>query len=125
MTIKRILKVIGLSILIMIILMYLIYSFDVTLMNLSNVFFFTGIIYFFLGLIVVTGATEVFNSIGYLTRRMFLKPKGDAAYFKSFADYMEYKNTQNLGIKIKNKGFDVLIIGAIYIVLSIIIGMIL
>lgn len=121
---KRILSTIALSILIMLLLMYLIYDFDTSLMNLSNVFFFMGTVYFFPRLIIVTGATDIFYSTGYLTRRMFLKNKGDGNYFKTFNDYKEYKYMDNVKYNTKGKGVNILLVGGVYIIISLCIGMI-
>lgn len=125
---KRVLFIIALSILIMLLLMYLIYDFDMSLMNVSNVFFFMGTIYFFPGLIIVSGATDIFYGIGYLTRRMFLKDKGDGSYFKSFKDYKEYKciknGRYNTKDNTKGKGVNILLVGGVYIIISIVISMI-
>jgi len=121
---KRILFTVALSIIIMLLLMYLIYDFDINLMNISNVFFFMGIAYFFPGLIIVIDATDIFYSLGYVSRRMFSKDKGDGNYFKSFNDYKEYKYIKNLKYNTKGKGVNILIVGGVYIIISIVISMI-
>ncbi len=121
---KRIFLTIALSILIMLLLLFLIYDFDMSLMNLSNVFFFMGAVYFFPGLIVVTGASEIFSSFGYLTRRMFLKNKGDGNDFKTFNDYKEYKHIKSANYNTKGKGVNILLVGGVYVIISIVISMI-
>lgn len=121
---KRVLFTIALSILIMLLLMFLLYDFDMSLMNISNVFFFMGTIYFFPGLIIVSGSTDVFTGIGYLTRRTVFKDKGDGNYFKSFNDYKEYKYLKNGKYNTEGKGVNILLVGGVYIIISIVISMI-
>lgn len=121
---KRVLFTIALSILIMLLLMFLLYDFDMSWMNISNVFFFMGAFYFFPGLIIVTGSTEVFAGMGYLTRRIFLKDKGEGNYFKSFNDYKEYKYLKNGKYNTKSKGVNILLVGGVYIIISIVISMV-
>ena len=87
MVIKKNISAIIFSILIMILLMFLVYEFDVNWMNMSNVFFITGVVYFFPSLIIVTNATEVFSSIDYITKKVFTRRN----YFKSYYEYVEYK----------------------------------
>ena len=101
-----------------------VYDFDMNLMSLSNVFFFMGTVYFFPGLIIVTGAADIFNGIGYLTRRMFFKSKGDGNYFKTFNDYKEYKQIENVKHNFKGKGVNILLVGGVYIIISVVTGMI-
>lgn len=122
MTVKSVLKSIVISILITIVLMFLMYDFNVNYVSLSNVLFIVGLTYFFPGVIVVSGASDLFSSFGYLTRRMVFKPKGDATHFKSFGDYMEYKNAQKAGNNLRGKGLDLLIIGILYVVISNFVG---
>ena len=119
---KRLLFIIALSVTIMLLLMYLIYDFDMNLMNLSNIFFFIGIACFFLGLIIVSGATDIFYSSRYLARRMFFKDKGNGNYFKTFSDYKEYKDINNLKYNTKGKGVDILLVGVVYIIISLLIS---
>ncbi|MCM1992783.1 DUF3899 domain-containing protein [Oceanirhabdus seepicola] len=121
---KRIFFTIALSILIMLLLLFLVYDFDMSLMNLSNVLFFMGTVYFFPGLIIVTGASEIFSSVGYLNRRMFRKNKGDGNDFKTFNDYKEYKHIKSAKYNTKGKGVNILLVGGGYVIISIVISMI-
>ncbi|SCG83028.1 hypothetical protein DW1_1457 [Proteiniborus sp. DW1] len=130
MDMKSFLSIIVISIIIVMLLMYVIYGFDMRLMYLSNVFFFVGVVYFFLGLIFITNATEVFSGIGYLSRKAFSKDKGDGSDFKSFYDYKEYKENRrdekykNSNYNTRFKGLNVLIVGGVYILVSIVINMV-
>lgn len=118
--IKNLLYTIAVSIGLMILLMWGIYDFDMSLMNLSNVIFVIGIILFFLGLISVTGAIQVFGSSQYLTRKTFSrKGKHD---FKTFKDYRDYKQLKNAGKAKNGKGLNRLLLGSVYIIASLIIG---
>ena len=121
---KKIFFTIALSILIMLLLLFLVYDFDMSLMNLSNVLFFMGTVYFFPGLIIVTGASEIFSSVGYLNRRMFRKNKGDGNDFKTFNDYKEYKHIKSAKYNTKGKGVNILLVGGGYVIMSIVISMI-
>ncbi len=127
MDVKGLLFAIAISIIIVVLLMYFIYGLDMRLMYISDVFFFVGILYFFPGLIVVTGATEILSSIGYLTRRIFSKDKGDGNYFKSFNDYKEYKKDKkhkNSKYNTRFIGINILLVGGVYILASFVISFI-
>lgn len=120
MSTKKVSSTIAISIAIMLILMGLIYDFHITLMNVSNVLFLMGVFYFFPGLIVVSGAGSIFDSAGYLTRRMFLR--NSKRYFKSFNEYKEYKHIKNISSNMKGRGANILLVGGLYIVISVAIG---
>lgn len=122
MNIRKLLSTIIISIFIMIVLMGLVYDFNITIMNISNILFFVGVAYFFPGIIVISGAGSIFDSSGYLTRRIFLRE--NKQYFKSFNDYKEYKKIKNASRNINGRGTSVLIIGGVYIGLSLAIGVI-
>ncbi|WBW95215.1 DUF3899 domain-containing protein [Oceanirhabdus sp. W0125-5] len=124
MNIKRIFTTIALSILIMSLVLFLRYDFEMSLVNLSNVFFLMGTVYFFPGLIIVSGAAGIFSSIGYLSRRMFSKNKGDGNHFKTFNDYKEYKHIENSKYNTKGIGVNILLVGGVYITISVVTGMI-
>lgn len=122
MRIKSFLYPIVVSIVIMILLMFFIYDFSISLMNISNVIFFMGVFFFFPGLISVTGAGQIFDSSRYLTRRFFTK--NSESYFKTFNDYKEYKRLKNVNTPMKSRGLTILILGGVYIIISLIIGFI-
>lgn len=122
MNIKKFLYTIIISIFIMLVLMGLIYDFNITLMNISNIFFVVGVAYFFPGIIVLSGAGSVFDSARYLTKKMFTRE--NKQYFKSFNDYKEYKQIKNASRNIKGRGTSVLLIGGVYIIISVAIGVI-
>jgi hypothetical protein len=121
MSTKRFLIVIGISIPIMLLLLFTAFEGVISLMNISNVFFFAGLFLFFPGLIMVTDAMSVFNSLGYLTRRMIFKQKGDN-HFKTFGDYMEYKNINNPEKHARRKSLEMLTVGGVYLVISFILS---
>lgn len=114
---KKVLSTIMISMGIMLVLMGLIYDFHISLINISNVLFFMGVFYFFPGLIVVSGAGSIFDSAGYLTRRMFFRNS-----FKSLNEYKEYKHIKNVNGGMKGRGANILVIGGAYIVISIAMG---
>lgn len=122
MRIKSFLYPIGLSIIIMILLMFFIYDFRISLMNISNVIFLMGVFFFFPGLISTTGASQVFDSSLYLTRKTFAKNSEND--FKTFNDYKEYKRLKRANAPIKSRGSTILILGGVYIIISLIIGFI-
>ncbi len=124
MNLKRLMFTIALSVTIMLLLMYLIYDFDTSLMNISNVFFFMGIAYFFPGLIIVSGVTDIFYSIRYLTKRMFCKDKDNENYLRTFNDYKKYNDIKSVKHNMKGKGVNILLVGGVYIIISLIISII-
>lgn len=122
MKIKEFLYPIAVSIVIMILLMFFLYDFQISLMNISNVIFFIGMFFFFPGLISVTGASQIFDSSRYLTRKTFATNSEND--FKTFNDYKEYKRLKRVNNPIKSRGLTILILGGAYIVISLIIGFI-
>lgn len=122
MGIKRFLYAIAVSIVIMILLMFFVYDFQMSWMYISNVIFIMGVFFFFPGLIIVTGASEVFQSSIYLGRKVFVKDR--EKYFKTFSDYKEYKRLKSAGTMRKGRGLEILILGGAYIIVSLIIGFI-
>lgn len=72
---KSIFTVIALSLVLTALLYYSIYELDFHLLYASNVFFIIGIMFFFPGVIIATNATNVFNGMGYLTKKIFVKVK--------------------------------------------------
>lgn len=117
------------SIFIMLILIAFVYDFDVKLIYISDIFFIVGMVFFSFGLIIVTGATEIFDSIGYLTKELlnsmnltkkyFRKDEIDRSYLKSFGEYKEYKR---LNGKSRLNGLNALTVGGAYIIASIVIS---
>lgn len=118
--IKNSIYTIAVSMVLMILLMWRIYDFDMSLINVSNVIFVIGIVLFFTGLVSVTGASEVFDSSKYLTQKIFSRKNEQT--FKTFKDYKAYKQVKCLGKYGKYKGLNRLILGGVYIIASLIIG---
>ena len=91
--------------------MFFIYDFRISLMNISNVIFLMGVFFFFPGLISATGASQVFDSSLYLTRKTFAKNSEND--FKTFNDYKEYKRLKRANTPIKSRGSTILILGGV------------
>lgn len=119
---KSIFTVIALSLVLTALLYYSIYELDFHLLYASNVFFIIGIMFFFPGVIIATNATNVFNGMGYLTKKIFVKVKKQDHNFKSFGEYMEFKTINEADQHIHRAGFFIVSIGAIYIIASLVIG---
>lgn len=117
---KSLLQTLGLSCILFCLLMLILYSFQMSLLNVSNSLFIVGILMFFPAFISVTGASKVFESSHYLTHKVFAK-KGEET-FKSLEDYKHYRETKNKKTHVKNKSIERLIMGIIYIVASVVIG---
>jgi len=128
---KKIIIVTSVTLALMLILLLVAYEFKMNYMNVSNVLFLVGITCFFPGLIQVSGAVEIFNSIGYLTTKTFSglfkftsqeSIDVNSKQFKSYSDYLTYKKNQAKTHSIKGNGLTLLTIGSTYIVLSLLIG---
>lgn len=120
MGIKRFLCAIAVSIVSIILLMFLIYDFEMSWMNLSNAIFLVGVFFFFPGLISVTGAGQVFYGSGYLSRKIFTKRSENC--FKTFNDYKEYRRFKHANTTVKGRGLGLLILGGMYVIVSLAIG---
>lgn len=120
MGIKRLFYAIAVSIVIMILLMFLIYDFEISWMNLSNVIFLMGVLFFFPGLMSVTGASQVFHGSSYLSRKIFARSSENC--FKTFNDYKEYKRLKHVNTTMKGRGLGILILGGVYVIVSLVIG---
>ncbi len=99
-------------------MMYFVYDFVFLPIYVANVLFVVGSIVFFFGLILVTGAMEVFESSIFLTKKVFSKDNSKP-YFKTFADYKEFHKIKNAHEPKKTN--IPLIVGIVYIVISLII----
>lgn len=118
MELKRVIYTVAVSIPIMMISFFLIYGMDLSVMHLSNVIFLMGMFFFFPGVISVTGAMEVFESSGYLTRKVF--GKNSENDFKTLGEYKAYKKLNKQQSSIKGRGYTLLIVGGAYIILSLV-----
>ncbi len=119
---KRILAVMCASCLVMVLLLYWIYDFELTRIHVSNVLFILGLCFFFPGLFLLTGAGQFFSSATYLTKKMFSKPEKMANHLKSYNDFLVHRNAESQHYRIKQIGKITLAIGGVYIVLSLIVG---
>ncbi len=86
-------------------------------MNCSNAFFVVGIIYFFPGILTLTHATEIFESMGYLGRKVLERDVNGG--FKSYAAYQAYKDSKRAVHAPKAYGKVLVYVGIFYIGLSI------
>lgn len=115
---SRLFLTVFISIVIMGLLIVFVYDYDIRPIHLSDIFFFVGIILFFPGLISMTGAMEVFVSSQYLLSKYFSRNIKDHHHFKSLAEYKEFKESRKKG----RKGLEMLTVGLVYIIISIILG---
>lgn len=120
MTAKKVLTAIGISLILLLGLLFLAYDFKLTLQNLSDAMFMVGLGYIFPGLIEFTDATDIFTSTGYLMRRMFTKAKG--SHMRTLNDYVEYKSSRNNRYQSRAFGKLLMGIGGFYAVTSFLIG---
>ena len=96
-----------------------VYHSDLRPMHLSDTFFFVGLVLFFPGLISIIGAMEIFSAPRYLLSKTFSRNIEGRQHFKSFADYKEFKETNpKKGCKL----VEMLIVGLVYIIISIILS---
>lgn len=119
---KHLISVLLVSWVIMILLMYWLYDFELTAIHVSNVLFIPGLLLFFPGLFLLTGAGQFFTSATYLTKKMFSKPSKMAEHLKSYNDFLVYRNAENQHQRLKKTGIQTLFTGVVYIVLSFIIA---
>ncbi len=116
---SRLFLTIFISVVVVGLLIVFVYDYDIRLMHLSDIFFFVGVVLFFPGLISVTGAMEVFSSSQYLFSKYFSRNIKDHHHFNSLAEYKEFKKiTSRKG----RKGIEMLTVGLVYIIISIILS---
>lgn len=116
---SRLLLTIFVSVVVVGLLVVFVYDYDIRPMHLSDIFFFVGIVFFFPGLVSMTGALDVFVSSQYLFSKYFSRNTKDHHHFKSLAEYKEFKNiTSRKG----RKGLEMLTVGVVYIIISIILS---
>ncbi len=117
---SRLFLTVFISVVIMGFLVVFVYDYDLRPVHLSDIFFFVGVILFFPGLISMTGALEVFVSSQYLFSKYFSRNIKDHHHFKSLAEYKEFKELSSR--KKGRKGLEMLTVGLVYIIISMIIG---
>ena len=117
---KDIIQTLGISMAMVMVIIGLIYKFEFSIMYLSNSIFVVGIILFFIGLISVTGANEIFESFKYTTKKIFARDT--TKVFKTFGEYKEHKNLLAKNKYSNNKEKIRLILGGIYLIIGIIMG---
>ena len=116
---SRLFLTILLSLVIVGLLAVFVYHYDLRPTHLSDIFFFVGLVFFSPGLISVIGAMEIFSAPRYLLSKTFSRNIEGQRYFKSFADYKEFKETNP---KKSRKLVEMLIVGLLYIIISIILS---
>ena len=119
---KSLIVLLGLSGIVMGLLLNWVYDFQITWLYLSNVMFVVGVAFFFPGLIIYTGAGGILSSAVFLTKKVFSNPKKSADHLDSYNDFLVHRNAQTQGYNLKAKGKVVMILGALYIGFSILIG---
>lgn len=120
---KRIISIIGVSLSLLIGILFFIYSFNFTLRNISDALFIVGFMYFATGLIQITRAGELFSGATYLTKRTFMGKKKAEHYFKTYGEYLEHKELKAAEMRGPSHKKTYLILGTVYISASLIIGM--
>lgn len=118
MRLKHILTTVISSVILGLILLFLVYDFEITKLYMANILFIVGVLYFFPGLIIVSGSAEMFRTVTYLGGRMFRKNKEGVN--ESFAQYSERKNLERMRLHNKHVGYIILITGGSYIIISMI-----
>jgi len=119
---KTTLKIIGFSLALTALFLYLFYGFRLTLLNVSNIMFFVGLIFFGIGLFIVSNASELFTSFTFLTKRVFMSNKKAENYFKTLGEYLEHREAQGVNRKEKEVGKVLLFMGLGYLIISLGIG---
>lgn len=119
---KGILSTIVISIILVALVMYFVYGFELRLIYISDTFFLVGILFLFPGLIFITGATELFSSARYIFKKSFTKSTDGGNHLISFSDYKEYEKERNANHNREFTGVSILVVGVAYIILSFIIG---
>ncbi|WP_010169068.1 DUF3899 domain-containing protein [Candidatus Epulonipiscium viviparus] len=112
---KGIIKTVVATLVAALLLMYFIFDFSFSLINIADCLFVVGLCLFFPALIIATGAMDLFDGISFVSSKMFKKHT-----FKTIYDYKEYKKQKNLYKK--NPGKPLLVISLIYIVISLVIA---
>ncbi|WP_025725425.1 DUF3899 domain-containing protein [Acholeplasma granularum] len=97
---------------------YLFYKFNFALENLSNTFFYVGIVSFFAGLIAVTNAQNVFIGFRYFIVQRFQKKDNPDRL-----SYSEYKD-EKINTKFTYVSVVILLVGLAYVITSVILGLI-
>ncbi len=116
---SRLLLIIFVSLVLAGLLVVFVYGYDLRPMYLSDIFFFVGAVFFFPGLISVTGVMEIFASSQYLSSKVFSGKIEDQHHFKSLDDYKEFKKITS---KKSRKRVEMLIVGLAYIIIAIILS---
>lgn len=111
---------VGMSILLFIGMFYFTYDAQAVWLNCSNALFVVGILYFFPGLLTLTHATEVFQTMGYLGKKVFARDINGG--FKSYSAYQTYKDSKRMGQDQGQSGKILMGVGTFYIVLSVLVS---
>ncbi|ONI43463.1 hypothetical protein AN641_09900 [Candidatus Epulonipiscioides gigas] len=112
---KAIIKTVVTTLATTVLLLFFVYDFSFTLINIADALFIVGLFLFFPALIIITEATKVFDGFTYV-RHKFSKSNS----FKTIYDYKEYKLQKNLYKK--NIGKPLMIIALCYIGASLIVS---
>jgi len=122
MTIKKT----AIGVLVSLVIMFVLYRwFDgasISINPLSDAIFFTGVIYFFPGLVSLTGAGRVFTGFDYAARKMFSGMKKDKKFFDSYYDFKIYKESKRLREGEDHSGLTMLVLGILYIAIAYALG---
>lgn len=80
--------------------------------------FLVGLIFFSLGIFIVSNASELFTGFTFLTRRVFMSKKKAENYFKTFGEFLEHRTARGIDRREKEVGRVVLYIGIGYLLLT-------
>lgn len=135
---KKALSAVAFLFVIATVLMFLVYDFKITYMNVSNVVFILGVLCFFPGLILASGAMEIFSGFNYLASKTFSGlfnfssrtsaqtaeggNRNNGRQFKSFSEYLKFKNNHHMIKHTKDKGLIALTTGSLLIVVSLVLN---
>ncbi len=114
---KRFLINLVLSGLMFLILIYARFMGDYSTINVLNGLFVVGILMFSVGILTITKAGNAFRGIGFVFKKMFSKKYTSTSYY-------EYLQTLDNDKKEKPTGWPALLVGIIYLALSIIFSVI-
>jgi len=99
------------------ILMYARFLGEFSTINVLNALFVVGILMFSAGILTVTSAGQMFRGIGFVFKKMFTKKYSSTSYY----DYLQKLDGSK---KEKPSGWPALLVGIIYLALSIIFSVI-
>ncbi|OOO00249.1 MAG: hypothetical protein ATN35_08405 [Epulopiscium sp. Nele67-Bin004] len=97
-------------------IMYFAYDFNFHMIYVSNAFFVTGALLFFPGLVMVSGAEKLFETVKYHTKKFSRRTNPND--FKTIDQYREYQRIRQEMKPKDHVGMDIFVIGVAYIMIS-------